>query len=85
MNVLGSLILGFFVFPDSPVKAPMICCICSGVRVDGKGGASSLPFVSGLRLDVDAIVFLLVGTVSVSSESDSSSALSVVELAALGC
>jgi len=26
-NVLGSLILAFFVFPDPPVKAPMICCI----------------------------------------------------------
>jgi len=63
----------------------MICCICSGVRLDGKGGAAALPFVSGLGLDVYAIVFLLVGTASVSSESDSSSALSVVELAALEC
>jgi len=55
------------------------------MRLDGKGGAASLPFVSGLGLDVDAIVFLLVGTASVSSECDSSSALSVVELAALAC
>ena len=55
-------------FPDSPVKAPMICCIGSGVRLDGKGGSASLPFVSGLHVDVDAIVFLLVGTASVSSE-----------------
>jgi len=73
------------VFPDPPVKAPMICCIWSGVRLDGRGGAASLNFVSGLGVDVDAIVFLLVGTASVSSESDSSSALSVVELAALEC
>ena len=55
------------------------------MRLDGQSGVTSLPFVSGLELDVDAIVFLLVGTASVSSESDSSSALSVVELAALEC
>ena len=55
------------------------------MRLDGKGGPPSLLFVSGLGLDVDAIVFLLVGTASVSSESDSSSALFVVELAALEC
>ena len=64
-------------FPDPPVKAPMICCIWSGVRLDGRGGASSLPFVSGLGVDVDAIVFLLVGAASVLSESELSSALSV--------
>jgi len=63
----------------------MICCISSGVRLDGRGGVSSLPFVSGLGVDVDAIVFLLVGTAFVSSESELSLALSVVELAALMC
>jgi len=73
------------VFPDPPVKAPIICCIWSGVRLDGRGGASSLPFVSGLGADVDAIVFLLVGAASVSSESELSSALSVSELATLQC
>ena len=81
--MLGSLILGFFVFPAPPVKAPIIYCICSGVRL-GIGG-TSFPLVSGLGLDVDAIVFLLVGTASVSSESDPSSELSVVELAAREC
>ena len=53
------------------------------MRLDGRGGAASLPFVSGLGVDVDAMVFLLVGTASVWSESELSSALSVVELAAL--
>ena len=72
-------------FPDPPVKAPMICCICSGVRLDGKGGSAFLPFVSGLGVDVDAIVFLLVGTGSVLSESEPSSELSVVALAAREC
>jgi len=61
----------------------MICCISSGVRF-GSGG-TSLPLVSGLGLDVDAIVFLLVGSSSVSSESDPSFELSVVELAARDC
>jgi len=61
----------------------MICCICSGVRLDGRGVASSLPFVSGFGVDVDAIRLLLVGTASFSSESESSSSeLSVSELAA---
>ena len=55
------------------------------MRLDGRGGAAALPFVSGLGVDVDAIVFLLVGTASVSSESELSSALSVVELAAREC
>jgi len=55
------------------------------VRLEGQAGAASLPFLSGLGLDVDTIVFLLVGTASVSSESDSSPALSVVELAAREC
>ena len=50
--------------------------------MDGRGGAASLPFVSGLGVDVDAIVFLLVGPASVSSESELPSSLSVVELAA---
>ena len=44
-----------------------------------------MPFVSGLVVDVDAIVFLLVGTASVLSESELSSALSVVELAVREC
>jgi len=61
----------------------MICCICSGVSL-GSGG-TSFPLVSGLGLDVDAIVFLLVGTASVSSDSDPSSELSVVELTAREC
>ena len=63
----------------------MICCIWSGLRFDGRGGAASVSFVSGLGVDVDGIVFLLVGAASVSSELELSSALSVVELAALGC
>jgi len=71
------------VFPAPPVKAPIICCICSGVRL-GSGGTSFL-LVSRLGLDVDAMVFLLVGTAAVSSESDPSSELSVVELAAREC
>jgi len=85
--VLGSLILGFFVFPTPPVKAPMICCICSGVRSDGRGGAASLPLMSGLSVDVDEIVFLLVDTASVLSgkSASSSSGLSVSELAAREC
>jgi len=62
--------------------APMICCNCSGVRFGGCSGVASFPLVSGLGFDVEAIVFLLVGTASISSESDSSSALSVSELAA---
>jgi len=41
--------------------------------------------VSGLGVAVDAIVFLLVGTASVSSESEPSSELSVVSLAAREC
>ena len=72
-------------FPDPPVKVPMICCIWSGVRLNGKGRSSPLPFVSGLGVDVDAIVFLLVGTASVSSSSEPSSELSVVTLAAREC
>jgi len=55
------------------------------VRLEGKGGYASLPFVSGLGVDVDAIVFLLVGTASVSSESEPSFELSVVALAAREC
>jgi len=55
------------------------------VRLDGKGVSPSLPFVSGLGVDVDAIVFLLVGTASVSSESELSSELCVVELAGREC
>ena len=55
------------------------------MRLDGKGGSVCLPFVSGLGVDVDAIVFLLVGTASVSSESEPSSELSVVALAAREC
>ena len=65
------------------VKAPIICCICSGVMLGS--GCSSFPLVSGLGLDVDPIVLLLVGTASFSSESDPSSELSVVELAAREC
>jgi len=60
----------------------MICCTCSGVRFGGCSRSTPFPLVSGLGFDVDAIVFLLVGTVSVSSESDSSSGLSVSKLAA---
>ena len=55
------------------------------MRLDGRGGATSLPFVSGLGVDVDPIVFLLVGTASVSSESELSPSLSVVLLAAREC
>ena len=55
------------------------------MRLDGKGGSVPLPFVSGLGVAVDAIVFLLVGTASVSSESEPSSELSVVSLAAREC
>jgi len=55
------------------------------VRLEGKGGSASQPFVSGLGVDVDAIVFLLVGTASVSSESEPSSELSIVVLAAPEC
>ena len=55
------------------------------MRLDGKGGSAPLPFVSGLGVAVDAIVFLLVGTASVSSESEPSSELSVVALAARQC
>jgi len=55
------------------------------VRLEGKGGSAPLPFVSGLGVDVDAIVFLLVGTASVSSESEPSSELSVVALVAREC
>jgi len=51
----------------------------------GKGGSPSLPFVSRLVVDVDAMVFLLVGTASASSASEPSSELSVVELAAREC
>ena len=47
--------------------------------------SAPLPFVSGLGVAVDAIVFLLVGTASVSSESEPSSELSVVALAAREC
>ena len=73
-------------FPAPPVKAPIICYICSGVRLDGSGGASPLPFVSGFGVDVEAIVFLLVGTASVSSESEYYSwKLSVSYLAAREC
>ena len=53
------------------------------MRLDGRGGAASVPLVSGLGVDVDTIVFLLVGTASVWWESELSSVLSVVELAAL--
>jgi len=60
--------------------APMICCICSGVRLGGRG--TSFPLFSGLGLEEDAIVFLRVGSASVSSESDSSFTQSVVELPA---
>jgi len=76
-NVLGSLILGFLVFPASLVKAPMMCCICSGVRLRGR--STAFPLVSGLGLDVDAMVFLLVRTASLSSDADPSSVLGVVE------
>ena len=55
------------------------------MRLEGKGGSAFLPCVSGLDVDVDAIVFLLVGTASVSSESEPSSELSVVSLAAREC
>ena len=55
------------------------------MRLDGKGGSAPLPFVSALGMDVDAIVFLLVGTGSVLSESEPSSELSVVALAAREC
>jgi len=55
------------------------------VRLDGKGGSVPLPFVSGLGVAVDAIVFLLVGTASVLSESEPSSELSVVSLPAREC
>ena len=55
------------------------------MRLDGKGGSAPLPFVSRLGVDVDAIVFLLVGTASVSSESEPSSELSVVSLVACEC
>ena len=44
--------------------------------------ATPFSLMSGLGFDVDTIVFLLVGTASVSSESDASSGLSVSELAA---
>jgi len=53
--------------------------------LDGRGGAASLSFVSGLGVDVDAIVFLVVGTASVSSESELFSALSGVGLAVREC
>jgi len=74
----GFLDFGLLCVPAPQVKAPIICCICSGVRL-GSGG-TSFPLVSGLGLDVDALVFLRVGNASVSSKSDPSSELSVVEL-----
>jgi len=51
------------------------------------GGSVSTPFplVSELGFVVDAIVFLLLGTASVSSESDSLRELPVSELAACEC
>jgi len=70
------------VFPAAPVQAPMICCICSRVRLGRGGGDVASVFVSELGVDEDAIVFLLLGTVSVSSMSDSSSELSVTKLVA---
>ena len=70
-------------FTAAPVRAPIICCICSGVRL--RRGARDVAsfFVSELEVDDDAIVFVLVGTASVSS--DSASERSVSELAASGC
>ena len=59
--------LGFLVFPAPLVKTRMICCICSGVSL-GSGGGDTAFFVSGLGLDEDAIVLLLVGNGCVSSD-----------------
>ena len=83
MKCAGFLDFGLLVFPVPPVKVPMICCICCGVRLGSRG--TSFPLVSGLGLDVDAIVFLLAGTGPVSSYSDPSSELSVVGLAVREC
>jgi len=73
------------VFPAPPVKVPLICGICSGMRLGSGASHVSSLFGCGLGLDEDSIVFLLVGTASVSSESDSSSGLSVLELAVCKC
>jgi len=57
-------------------------CIGSSMRLGSGGGDASSYVVSGLGLNEDASVFLLVGTASVLSESDSSFELSFSELAA---
>jgi len=70
------------VFPASLFKAAMMSCIGSGMRLGSGGGDASSHVVSGLGLNEDASVFLLVGTASVLSESDSSFQLSFSKLAA---
>jgi len=70
------------VFPAPLVKVAMMWCIGSGMRLGSGGGDASSHVVSGLGLNEDASVFLLVGTASVLSESDSSFELSFSELAA---
>jgi len=58
----------------------MICCSCSVVRFGIGGGV-----VSGGGIDKEAIVFLLVGPLLVSSDSVDCPSLSDVGLTALDC
>jgi len=63
----------------------MICGICSCVKVGNRAGVVPFLFLSGGAVLIATVVFLLVRAALFSSESNSSSRLSVLELAACKC